>query len=124
TRLVLGQFLPSILAGALLTATLVGLGPQSVALLPGIWALCFGVAVFASRVYLPRSAGWVALFYYAIGAAQLWAATGSTALHGWWVGLTFGCGQLLAALVLYWNLERDMDHPHRWTGEGLDEDIG
>jgi hypothetical protein len=38
--------------------------------------------------------------------ALLWIARGPVPLHGWWVGGTFGTGQLLAALVLYWNLER------------------
>ena len=49
--------------------------------------------------------GWVALFYYVAGVALLWIARGPEPLHGWWVGGTFGVGQLLAALVLYWNLE-------------------
>jgi hypothetical protein len=38
--------------------------------------------------------------------ALLWLAHGPEPLRGWWVGGTFGTGQLLAALVLYWNLER------------------
>ena len=36
----------------------------------------------------------------------LWIASGPEPLAGWWVGGTFGLGQMLAALVLYWNLER------------------
>jgi hypothetical protein len=38
---------------------------------------------------------------------MLWFARGPEPLNGWWVGGTFGVGQLLAALVLWWNLERD-----------------
>jgi hypothetical protein len=49
----------------------------------------------------------VALFYYAAGVVLLWIARGPEPLQGWWVGGTFGLGQMLAALVLYWNLERD-----------------
>ena len=75
-------------------------------LLPGLWAICFGIGIFASRPYLPRASGWVALFYYAAGVALLWRANGTTPLHAWWVGGTFGIGQLLAAFVLFWNLER------------------
>lgn len=106
TRQVVGQFLPSMLAGAIITASFVRLSAALVALLPGLWAICFGIGVFASRPYLPRASGWVALFYYAVGIMLLWLARGPEPLHGWWVGGTFGTGQLLAALVLYWNLER------------------
>jgi hypothetical protein len=77
-----------------------------VPLLPGLWAICFGIGTFASRPYLPRASGWVALFYYAAGMALLWIARGPEPLRAWWVGATFGTGQLLAAIVLYWNLER------------------
>jgi hypothetical protein len=106
TRQVVGQFLPSVVAGAVITASFVHLSAALVPLLPGLWALCFGLGTFASRPYLPRATGWVALFYYAAGLALLWVARGAEPLQGWWVGATFGTGQLLAAAVLYWNLER------------------
>jgi hypothetical protein len=109
TRRVLGQFLPSVLAAAVISASFVRLSAQLVALLPGLWAICFGIGVFASRPYLPRASGGVALFYYLAGAILLWRAHGAESLSGWWVGATFGAGQLLSALVLYWNLERP-DH--------------
>ena len=107
TRSVVGQFLPSLVGGAAITACIVHLGEPLVPLLPGLWAFCFGIGTFASRPYLPRAAGWVALFYYAAGCALLWMATGPQALNAWWVGGTFGTGQLFGALVLWWNLERD-----------------
>ena len=69
-------------------------------------AICFGIGTFASRPYLPKASGWVALFYYAAGFTLLWVARGSEPLTGWWVGGVFGVGQLLAALVVWWNLER------------------
>jgi hypothetical protein len=106
TRRVIGQFMPSVLAGALIAGALVHLSAGLVPLLPGLWAMCFGIGVFASRPYLPRASGFVALFYYAAGVALLWMAGGPEPLSGWWVGGTFGVGQLFAALVLYWNLER------------------
>jgi hypothetical protein len=107
TARVVGQFLPSIVAGAAVTVSLVHLGAALVALLPGLWAICFGIGIFASRPYLPRASGWVALFYYAAGVGLLWVAHGPDPAPAWWVGGTFGAGQLLAALVLYWNLERE-----------------
>ena len=76
-------------------------------LLPGLWALLFGLGIFASRPYLVRASGWVALYFYAAGAALLWFARGPETINAWAVGGTFGVGQLLTACVLYWNLERD-----------------
>jgi hypothetical protein len=106
TQRVLGQFLPSLAAAAIVTGSFVHLGLGLVPLLPGIWAICFGIGAFASRPDLPRATGYVALFYYAAGVALLWTSASPAPLAGWRVGGTFGAGQLLAALVLYWNLER------------------
>ena len=106
TRRVVGQFLPSLVGGAAIAVCFTHLNAALVPLLPGLWAICFGIGTFASRPYLPRASGWVALFYYAAGFALLWFAHGPEPLNGWWVGGTFGVGQLLAALVLWWNLER------------------
>lgn len=106
TRRVVGQFLPSLAGGAAMTVCFTHLSAALVPLLPGLWAFCFGIGTFASRPYLPRASGWIALFYYAAGFALLWIARGAAPLSGWWVGGTFGAGQLLAAVVLWWNLER------------------
>ena len=114
TRLVVGQFMPSLLGGVIVTASFVRLSAALVPLLPGLWAICFGIGIFASRPYLPRASGYVALFYYAAGVGLLWIAHGPEPLAAWWVGGTFGAGQVLAALVLYWNLERT---PPQWIPE-------
>ena len=76
-----------------------------VPLLPGLWAMLFGVAAFGARPYLPRATGWVALYYMTAGAWLLWHAGGAPP-SAWAVGGTFGAGQLASAAVLYWNLER------------------
>ena len=107
TRSVIGQLLPSVGAGALITATLVHQSSAIVPLLPGLWALSFGLGIFASRPYLVRASGWVALYFYAAGAVLLWTAGGPERLNAWTVGGTFGVGQLLMAAVLYWNLEQE-----------------
>jgi hypothetical protein len=121
TRQVVGQFMPSVLAGAIITASLVHLSAALVPLLPGLWAICFGLGIFASRPYLPRASGWVALFYYVAGIALLWVARGPEPLRAWWVGGTFGTGQLLAAFVLFWNLERDNQPTTTSAGLRLEE---
>jgi hypothetical protein len=107
TRLVVGQLMPSVGGGALVTAALVHQGSALVPLLPGLWALSFGLGIFASRPYLVRASGWVALYYYAAGAVLLWTAHGLDSQSAWTVGGTFGVGQLMTAAVLYWNLETE-----------------
>lgn len=99
TRRVVGQFLPSVLAGAIVTVTIARLGTAFVPLLPGLWAICFGIGAFASRPYLPRGTTAVALFYYAAGVWLLWNAP-AMALNPWSVGGTFGAGQIVGAAVL------------------------
>ena len=106
TRQVFGQFLPALVAGAVLTLAVVRVNPALVPLLPGIWALFFGVGIFSARPYLPRSSGFVAAFYCTAGAVLLWTCREGGALSPWTVGGTFGAGQWLGAAVLYWNLER------------------
>ena len=106
SRQVIGQFLPALVAGALVTAALMRLNPALVSLLPGLWALLYGVAIFAARPFVPRASAWVGVYYWAAGGALLWMAT-SVALSPWAVGATFGVGQLLAAATIYWSAERD-----------------
>jgi hypothetical protein len=105
TRIVAAQFTPAVVVGAIATVILPRLSAALVPLLPGLWASLFGVAIFAARPYLPRATGWVALYYLVMGGWLLWhAAAGPPS--PWSVGGTFGAGQIFAALVLYWNLER------------------
>ena len=111
TRLVIGQFLPAAAAAVVISLSFLGLDPDLVRLLPGLWAICFGMGVFASRPYLPRATGLIALFYYAAGLALLARADGPARLDGWAVGATFGIGPLASALVLYWDGQRANERP-------------
>lgn len=108
SRCVIGQFLPAIVAGAIATVGLFRLDPSLAVLFPGLWAVLYGVAIFAARPYLPRASGWVALYFWTAGLTLLWTANGAHVLSPWSVGATFGVGQLLGALTLYWNLEREI----------------
>lgn len=107
SRCVIGQFLPAIVAGAIATGALLRLSPALASLFPGLWALLYGVAIFAARPYIPRASGWVGLYFWSAGLALLWTAEGIDTLSPWSVGGTFGIGQLFGAMVLYWNLERE-----------------
>jgi hypothetical protein len=109
TRKVVGQFVPCLAAGAAITWGVVHWGEALIPMLPGFWAIIFSLGIFAARPYLPRAIGWVALYYLVVGLRLLWLAPGAGSLWGWSLGGAFGAGQLAAALVLYWNLERS-DH--------------
>ena len=106
TRQVTGQFLPSVLAGVIVTISMLHLSTSLVPLLPGLWAICFGLGTFASRPFLPKASTLVACYYYLAGIALIWTAEAPHAMSGWHVGVTFGIGQLIAAGVLYWQIER------------------
>ncbi|MCX7013629.1 MAG: hypothetical protein NTW86_13915 [Candidatus Sumerlaeota bacterium] len=107
TRIAVGQFLPCIAAGVFITAAAAAAGPGAIAFLPGLWAILFSLGVFASRPYLPRLIGFVGLFYLGAGAVLLALAPRQSGLSPWGIGLTFGIGQILAGIVLYWSLERN-----------------
>jgi hypothetical protein len=106
TRRVLAQLGPALVAGTFVT--LVGAFDRAlVRYLPGLWAMIFGLGVFASRPYLPRTTGWVALYYLSAGALLL--AFGAGTLNPWSVGGTFAIGQFGTAAALTWNREREFD---------------
>lgn len=108
TGRVVGQFLPSLAGGGLVTLALAATSVH-VPLLPGLWAVLFSLGIFASRPYLPQGVGWVGLFYLVAGAVLLALAPSGGSLAPWGMGTTFGLGQLYLGLVLYWNLERRTD---------------
>jgi hypothetical protein len=66
----------------------------------------FGLAIFSARPYLPRASGWVALWYLASGLLWIALPPADAWQFGWIVAGTFGLGQLAAAVVLFWNVER------------------
>jgi hypothetical protein len=100
------RFIPCLAAGAILTFVFYHSIPREMWMLPGLWALCFSLGVFASRTLLPRGISVVGGYYLLAGCADLSWARGLHMFSPWAMALTFGVGQLLAAGVLYWNLER------------------
>lgn len=106
TWLAIGQFVPCLVGAAAVTAVIVRIAPQSAWLLPGLWQVFFSQGVFASCRLLPRPAFAVGVFYLISGIATLLTARGADALSPWAMAMPFGLGQLLAAAVLYWTLER------------------
>lgn len=106
TWLAVEQFLPCVLAGALVTFVLVVRGGEILWMLPGLWAILFSLGVFASCRLLPRATFWVAAYYLLAGVSCLAIARGPAAFSPWAMAATFGVGQTLASVILYRTLER------------------
>jgi hypothetical protein len=106
TLLAIEQFIPCLVAGAMLTAVIVRFAPAQAWMLCGLWPMLFSLGVFASRRLLPAAIFWVGVFYLLAGAANLVLAQGAAAFSPWSMGVAFGVGQALVAGILYWKLER------------------
>jgi hypothetical protein len=107
TRLAVGQFVPCLAAGALVTLAVTRHAPELARALPGLWQVIFSLGMFASCRLLPQATVSVAVFYLLAGTVNLALSDGPAAFSPWAMGLPFGLGQVAMAMVLYWNLERD-----------------
>lgn len=105
------QFLPAILAGLLLTVVLVRNAPQSLWMLPGLWQVVYSLGVFSSCKFLPRPMIAVGIWYLATGLMYLAMGRGEWALSPWAMGVPYGVGQVLVALVLQSNYQETDDKP-------------
>jgi len=97
------QLVPSGVAGALVTAVLIRVAPNTVWMLPGLWQILFSLGVFASARFLPRAVFVVAAWYLFAGLICLAIAASARTLSPWMMGLPFGIGQLIAAAILQWS---------------------
>ena len=101
TLVALGQFAPTVVVGVIVSAMLIDRGPQY---LPGLWSLLYALGLFSSRLHLPRSVGWVGLWFLATGT--LLAVSGDAWRTPWSMGISFGCGQVALAAVFLHSIER------------------
>jgi hypothetical protein len=106
TRYVWAQFSPCLVIGLLLTLSLAPMDHKTVSLLPGLWAFVLSLGVFSTGPFLPRMSRWIALYYLLCGFTLLGFARKGLAFSPWGMGITFGIGQILGAVVLYIYLER------------------
>lgn len=102
------QFVPSLAAGSIITVVFFLMENSAVALLPGLWAILFGLGIFSMRPYLPRFIGWAALYYLSAGGLLLYLTAYNLSLSPWGMGLTFGTGHLFAALIMHLDIERNI----------------
>ena len=100
------QFVPIVVAGALLTFVLSEFAADQLWLLPGLWAIMFSLGVFASRRMLPRAITLVGAHYLLTGLLCIALGHDGPFFPAWTMALTFGAGQFMAAFILYWSLER------------------
>lgn len=108
THRVMAQFLPCMIAGGTVTAGLARM-PDLAALLPGLWALIFGLGIVAARPHLPAGIAWVALGYIVAGSVLVLRAPAGLEPSPWAVGGVFGTGHLATALVLWRGTDTDME---------------
>jgi len=106
TAIAIGQFVPCVAAGGLLMFVLLYHAPEALWMLPGLWSILFSLGIFASWRLLPKAVFWIAVHYLIAGILCLMFAKGANAFSPWAMALPFGLGQLVAAGILYWTLER------------------
>ena len=105
--LAVGQFVPCVAAGGLVVFVLWHhRSSEALEMLPGLWAILFGLGIFASYRLLPRATFWVGVYYLVTGSFSLAWAQGDYAFSPLAMAIPFGIGQLLAAAIIYWTLER------------------
>jgi hypothetical protein len=102
------QFVPSVVAGALMTVVLVRFAPATVWILPGVWQIVFALGVFSSCRFLPRAMVAPAVWYLLTGLASL-SLGDDRALSPWTMGIAYGVGQMLVAGILYFNHQEASD---------------
>ena len=105
----LGSFiLPSAIAGALLTITLVRWVPHALWMVPGMWQITFSLGVFSSCRFLPRPMIAAGAWYLLTGLACI-ALADARALSPWAMGIPYGAGQLLVAAILFFTAKEHRD---------------
>jgi hypothetical protein len=98
-RMAMEQFLPSAIAGVLVTLVLFRCTPNLLWMLPGLWQIVFSLGVFASCRFLPRFMSVAGVWYLLTGLVCL-SLGDERALTPWAMGIPFGVGQLLVATIL------------------------
>jgi hypothetical protein len=107
-RMAVEQFLPSALAGALITFVLVRYAPLTAWMLPGLWQVIFSLGVFSSCRFLPRPMVAAGTWYMATGLICI-SMGDARALSPWTIGVPYAFGQLLVAGILYFTAN-EADH--------------
>lgn len=105
-RSALMQLCPGLAAGAGLTIVICSVAVESVWMLPGLWSVCFGLAVCSSAAILPKGTLFGGMYFIVAGLLVLFTSNAETVLAPWTMVVTFALGQTINAILLYWTLER------------------
>ena len=98
------QFLPSAVAGALITVVLVRYVPHVSWMIPGLWQIVFSLGVFSSCRFLPRAMVMAGAWYLLTGLICV-AFADIRAFSPWAMAIPYGIGQLLVAAILFFTAE-------------------
>ena len=98
-RMAVEQFLPSAVAGALVTLVLVRFAPPAQWMIPGLWQIVFSLGVFSSCRFLPRPMLAVGAWYLLTGLFCI-SRGDARAFSPWAMGISYGIGQLMVAGIL------------------------
>jgi len=101
------QFLPCLIIGGLVTYVLADVAWQTMWIVPGLWAIFFGLGIVASRPLLPAGTIFVGAFYLICGLISIEWSRVYEPFSPWVMAVPFGMGQAMAAGILYWKLERN-----------------
>ncbi|HEX8521359.1 MAG TPA: hypothetical protein VF669_03820 [Tepidisphaeraceae bacterium] len=103
------QFAPCIAAGGLLTLVICWYQGQVIWTLAGVWPILFSTGMFASVRMVGKGLLAVGGFYLLAGLLIL-SRGPALAMWPWYMGLTFGVGQFLAAAVLFLKRKSEVEH--------------
>jgi hypothetical protein len=103
------HFVPFGAAGAVIGAILLRFAPETAWMLPGLWEMLIGLGLFAAVRFLPRSVTIAAAWYFLAGATVLMLCSATRSLSPWAMGVPFGGGQILLAVILHLALGDDDD---------------
>jgi hypothetical protein len=98
-RMAVEQFLPAAGTGLLLSIALALFVPGVFWMLPGLWQVIFSLGIFSSCRFLPRPMIIAGVWYLLSGLGCIALGDGR-ALAPWTMGLGYGAGQLLVAVIL------------------------
>lgn len=108
-RSLISKTMPAILVGSVVTIATVNanVGQETmIRFLPGLWAMIYGLGLWACGSSLPRAAHLATIYFLIGGAIGMLVATNAEAMNPSMMVLLFGVGQMLLAVILFWKIER------------------
>ncbi len=106
TICIMTQFIPMIIAGAIITLFFTLNGDVTTPFLPAIWAMIFSLGIFNIRPYLTNLTIISAAFYLLCSVFLFYLKSYNLNLLSFGMGLTFGFGQIISAIILYLSIEK------------------